>query len=70
MSKNSYPNLFQKLTVLENGKCFVEEIEYNNFIRKNLKNIIDKCSVATKEEAIVESYYNLMLCIRLVELNI
>ena len=60
MAKNSYPNLFQKLTVLENGKCFIENEEYNDFIRKDLKNIIDKCSAATKEDAIVESYYNLI----------
>ena len=60
MAKNTYPNLFQKLTVLENGKCFIENEEYNDFIRKDLKNIIDKCSVVTKEDAIVESYYNLI----------
>ena len=59
-AKNTYPNLFQKLTVLENGKCFIENEEYNDFIRNDLKNIINKCSVVTKEDAIVENYYNLI----------
>ena len=59
-AKNTYPNLFQKLTVLEEGKCFVEDKEYKKFVSENLKNIIDKCSTSTKEDTIVESYYNLI----------
>ena len=59
-AKNTYPNLFQKLTVLEDSKSFVDDKEYKKFVSKNLKNIIDKCSASTKEDAIVESYYNLI----------
>ena len=59
-AKNTYPNLFQKLTVLEDSKSFVEDKEYKKFVSKNLKNIIDKCSASTKEDAIVESYYNVI----------
>ncbi len=59
-NKSELQNLFQKITLLEKAECFVEDIEYKNFISQSLKKIIDECSFAKDENEIAKVYYDFL----------